>query len=78
MIVGRKQDDPQSDSLRSFANARKVSGMTQRELSAKTGIAQGNISILESGNANPSLKTLKRLADAMGMEVEVVFTPAKS
>ncbi len=49
--------------------------MTQRELSAITGIAQGDISRIESAHANPSLKTLKRIADGLGMIVEITFKP---
>jgi len=35
-------------------DARKSSGLTQKDLGERTGIAQGNISKLENGNANPS------------------------
>ena len=42
----------------------------------RTGIAQGDISRLENGNANPSLNTLKRLATAMGMTLKIEFTPS--
>ena len=54
-------------------DARKVSGLTQKELSERTGIAQADISKLENGNANPSLKTLQRLAAAMGKSVKISF-----
>ena len=54
-------------------DARKESGMTQQELSARTGIAQSDISKLENGNANPSLRTLKRLAAAMGKTLRIEF-----
>ena len=49
--------------------------MTQKELAERTGIAQGDISKLENGSANPSLRTLQRLAAGMGMKVEIAFTP---
>ena len=45
------------------------------QLSEKTGIAQGNISKIESGEANPSLKTLKRLTVGMGMKLKLEFLP---
>lgn len=60
-----------------LAVARASIGLTQRDLSSKTGIAQGDISRIESARANPSLKTLKRLADGMGMIVEITFKPKK-
>ena len=56
-------------------DARKSKGITQKELSERTGIAQGDISKLENGNANPSIKTLQRLASAMGMSLKIEFVP---
>ena len=47
-------------------DARKESGLTQKQLSERTGIAQADISKLERGNANPSLRTLQRLAAGWG------------
>ena len=52
--------------IQALIEARRASGMTQKELSELTGIAQGDISKLEKGNANPSLRTLIRLAEGMG------------
>ncbi len=62
--------------IQAFIDARRASGMTQKALSELTGIAQGDISKLENGNANPSLRTLQRLADGMGMRLKLEFVPA--
>lgn len=56
-------------------DARKASGLTQKEIAERTGIAQGDISKLENGNANPSIRTLQRLAAGMGMKLQLAFTP---
>lgn len=56
-------------------DARKISGITQKELSERSGIAQGDISKIETGNANPSLNTLKRLAEGMNMKLKIEFLP---
>lgn len=61
--------------IQALIEARRVSGMTQKELSNLTGIAQGDISRLEKGNANPSLRTLIRLAEGMGMQLKIEFCP---
>lgn len=53
--------------------ARENVNMTQKELAEKTGIYQADISKLERGLGNPSLSTLKRLADGLGMEVRIDF-----
>ena len=63
--------------IKAFIEARKISGITQKQLSEKTGIAQPDISKLENGNANPSVRTLQRLANAMGMELKVNFQPIR-
>ena len=57
------------------AQLRKERNMTQKELAERTGINQADISKLENGTRNPSLKLLKRLADGMGMDLKLVFTP---
>ena len=62
--------------IQALIDARRASGMTQKELSKLTGIAQGDISKLEKGNANPSLRTLIRLAEGMGMQLKVEFCPS--
>ena len=67
---------PEMAIVKAMLDARKKTGMTQKELSEKTGIAQADISRLETGNANPSLKTLQRLAEGMGMTLKLEFIPA--
>lgn len=64
---------PEHAVIQAIIDARKASGLTQKELSERTGIAQGDISKLENGNSNPSLRTLQRLASAMGMVMKVEF-----
>ena len=55
--------------IREIISARKDKNITQKELSDLTGITQGDISKIENGNANPSLKTLKKLAAAFGKKL---------
>ena len=61
--------------MQAMIDARKSTGLTQKQLSEKTGITQADISKLESGNANPSLRPLQRLASGMGMKVKIEFQP---
>lgn len=56
-------------------DARKASGLTQKQLAEKTGIAQADISKLENGKANPSLRTLQRLAEGTGIHIWLEFAP---
>ena len=66
---------PEAAVMQAIIDARKSTGMTQKELSKRTGITQGDISKLECGNANPSIRTLQRLAAGMGMTVKIEFVP---
>ena len=43
--------------------------MTQQQLAAVSGIRQSEISRIEGGNGNPTLKTIGALARALGAEV---------
>ena len=67
--------DTEFSNIQAMIDARKSSGLTQKQLSEKTGIAQADISKLESGNGNPSVRTLQRLAAGMGMRVKIEFLP---
>ena len=69
--------EPEFAIIQAIIDARKSSGITQKQLSEKTGIAQADISKLENGNANPSLKTMQRLASGMNMKLKVEFVPSK-
>lgn len=65
--------EPEFEVVRTIIQARKEKGITQKQLSEITGIAQGDISKIENGNANPSIKTLKRIAAGMGKKLEIRF-----
>ena len=65
--------EPEYAIMKALIEARTSKGLTQKELSIRSGIAQGDISKIENGNANPSIKTLKRLATAMGKNLKIEF-----
>ncbi|SCY72439.1 Helix-turn-helix [Lachnospiraceae bacterium XBB2008] len=69
---------PEMNVVRAMIDARISQNLTQKELSERTGIAQTEISRLENGTRNPSIKLLQRLADGMDMVLNVTFTPKKS
>ena len=68
---------PEMNVIRAIIDARISQNMTQKELAERTGIAQTEISRLENGTRNPSIKLLQRLADGMGMVLNVSFSPKK-
>jgi transcriptional regulator with XRE-family HTH domain len=68
---------PEVNITRAILDARINAGMTQVELSKKSGISQADISRLEKGTRNPSLNLLKRLAEAMDSTLRIEFIPNK-
>ena len=67
--------EPEFTIIQAMLEARKSSGLTQKQLAERTGIAQADISRIETGEANPSLNTLKRLASGMDMKLKLEFLP---
>ena len=67
--------EPEYQIIKAMLSSRAEKSMTQKQLADITGISQADISRLENGNANPSLRTLVRLADGMGMKLKLEFVP---
>jgi len=61
------------DIVRQIIRARIAAGLTQKDLAEKIGTRQSNVSRLESGNANPSIAILQRIAEATGTRLQVRF-----
>lgn len=69
---------PEMDVIRAMIDARIKQNLTQKELAARTGIDQADISKLENGTRNPTLKLLKKLATGMGMQLKIEFVPMQT
>ncbi len=54
--------------------ARIKQGMTQQDIAKKIGTKQSAIARLESGNSNPSLKFLQKIADVLGYTLTIHLT----
>lgn len=59
--------------IENIVKARIEAHMTQTQLSEVTGITQSDISKIENGNGNPSLKTLRKIAHAFGKKLKIEF-----
>lgn len=66
---------PEYDIIQAMIDARIKEGLTQKELSERTGITQADISRIENGTRNPSLEMVKRLANGLGMRLKIEFIP---
>ena len=69
--------EPERQIMRAIVEGRDEQALTQKQLSEMTGITQADISRFESGTGNPSLRTLKRLAEGLGMSLKVEVVPKK-
>lgn len=67
--------DSEYQLINALLSARKARNITQQQLSQRTGITQGDISKIENGSANPSIKTLRKLATGMDMSLKIEFIP---
>ena len=65
--------EPEFQIIRAIIDARNEKGITQKELSSVTGITQCDISKLENGTANPSIRTLQRIAAGLGKNLVIRF-----
>ena len=70
--------EPEYEIISSLIDARQSNNVTQKQLSEATGIAQSDISKIENGSANPTLKLLQRLAEGLNMSLKVEFVPKNS
>lgn len=70
--------EPERQIIRAMIEGREERDLTQKQLAEVTGINQADISRLENGTGNPSLRTLKRLAEGLGMQLKLEFVPISS
>lgn len=54
-------------------SARQEQHITQKELAAKTGIRQSNLSRIERGQCKPDLITLQKIAIGLGKRLQIQF-----
>lgn len=62
---------PRYEAIEQIIRARKEQNITQEELARRIGTHKSNISRLESGNYNPSLDMLIKIAEALGRKLTI-------
>lgn len=65
---------PRYEAIGKIIEARIKKKMTQKELAGKMGTKQSSIARFETGNVNPSLDFLQKLATVLGYRLTVTFT----
>ena len=68
---------PEYEVMKAVLDARLSNNLSQSELATISGINQSEISKIESGTRNPSIKILRKIANAMNMHIEIKFVPNK-
>jgi transcriptional regulator with XRE-family HTH domain len=58
---------------KNISKTRKSKGFSQLDVCAIISMEKSNLSSIENGRQNPATLTLKRIADAIGVEVKVFF-----
>lgn len=61
------------DIVRQIIKSRLEQNLTQEDLAKRVGTTQSNISRLESGNYNPTIEFLEKVADSLGKKLKVSF-----
>ena len=61
-----------------LVSARRAAGLTQRDLARRARTSQSVIARIESGAASPSWKTLQRLVNRAGFDLQGLLSPRRS
>ena len=51
-------------------NARERKGMSQKDVAEEIGVAKSTYSLYESGNREPNVQTIKRIADVLNVSAD--------
>ena len=71
ILIEVQQKTTRSELIKQYVECRKSKKMTQDELAKRAGISRPNISRFESGNYNPSLEMMVRIAAALDMSISI-------
>lgn len=63
--------------VRLLTEERKRQGVSQNALAAKAGVNQSLVSALEKSPWNPTINTLLRIAEALGVDLGAIITSAR-
>lgn len=64
---------PRYETIEQIIRMRREQNITQAELAKRVGTQKSNISRLESGNYNPSLDFLVKIAESLGKKISVTI-----
>ncbi len=53
--------------------AREQRGLSQKEMSERIGVAKSTYSLYESGNREPNVQTIKKIADTLNVSADMLL-----
>ncbi len=62
----------QKDFVKIIKERREVLGVTQEHLAELAHVGLRTLKAIESGKGNPTFETMNKLADVLGMEIQLV------
>ena len=68
-----EMDDIIERTARALVDARKKEGLTQEELSSRSGITRSALARIERGGNNISIRMLSQIARGMGKKVKITI-----
>lgn len=68
-----EEQEPERELTRKLIEARIANNMSQADLARACGMRASNLCRIETGNGNPSLATLKRIAKGLGRKLVIDF-----
>lgn len=71
IVIEVEQKSVRQSVIEQYVRSRKMQRITQAELAKRAGVPRSNITRFESGNYNPSLEMMVRIAEALGMTLQV-------
>lgn len=77
IVIEAEQRNTRKSVIEQYVRCRKMQGITQAELAKRAGVPRSNITRFESGNYNPSLELLVRIAAALEMTLQMQLTAKK-
>lgn len=78
IILECLQDNVRQSLVRQYAYIRKMKGLTQAEVAERAGISRTNVTRFESGEYNPTLEMLVKLAAAMDLDISITLNQKNS
>ena len=66
-----KQDLIRQEIIKQYIEYRKIRNLTQKDLACAMGIKRPNISRFETGQCNPTLDLLVKMAECMDLEIKI-------